>query len=211
MILMLFLILIVIVLGYLIGSIPFGYLIGKIKGIDIREHGSGNIGTTNVWRTLGAGYGLAAFACDFGKGVLAFYLGAWVGANFTDYWIGLEYLGLITGAAALVGHSWSIFLHFSGGKIVATGAGVVLAISPLTLLTVLAIWGLVLLLSRYVSLSSIAAALALPAAIYIWEKDWVLFIFAILTALTLLFKHWPNIKRLAAGQEFKLGSSKKSK
>ncbi len=196
----------VIILSYLLGSLPFGYLIGRLKGVDIRKHGSGNIGTTNVWRTLGAGCGIAAFIGDFGKGVLAFYLGTWAGTAFLSYWSGLEYLGLLTGSAALIGHSWSIFLHFSGGKIVATGAGVILGISPLTLLTVLLVWGLTLLVFRYVSLSSIAAALALPIAIYFWERDWILLIFAILVALVILFKHWSNIKRLIAGQEYKLGS-----
>lgn len=187
------------VVSYLIGSIPFGYIIARSRGIDIRQHGSGNIGATNVWRTLGPLPGAAAFAGDAGKGFLAVLLGRYVG---------LEGAELLTGLAALAGHSWPVYLKFKGGKIIATGAGVVLALSPATILVALVVWLAVLGIFRYVSLSSICAALSVPVSFYFFEGGWKNVAFGVMIAVFAVFKHIPNIKRLIAGTEYKVGSKK---
>lgn len=192
--------LIVIVVSYLIGSIPFGYLIGRLKGIDIRKCGSGNIGTTNSWRVLGPFYGILVLIGDVFKGVLAVWLGSLVS--------GVAGLEVFAGLSAIIGHSWPIFLKFKGGKVVATGAGVVLALSYPTLVTILLVWAIVLLLFRYVSLSSICAAVLLPIYFYLWEGNILYALFGALAAFLVVYKHLPNIKRLLAGNEFKLGSKK---
>ncbi len=192
-------IMLVLVFSYLIGSIPFGYIVGRFKGIDIRQHGSGNIGTTNVWRTLGPLFGVLVFICDAAKGIIGVMLGRYTG---------IEGIELLTGLAALAGHSWPIFLGFHGGKIVATGAGVLMALSPLTLVIVLGVWGLVLAIFRYVSVSSICAALVLPISLYVFNPNLHYLLFGLLVALLAIYKHIPNLKRLLAGNEFKVGTKK---
>lgn len=187
------------VVSYLIGSIPFGYIIARSRGVDIRQCGSGNIGATNVWRTLGPLPGAAAFAGDAGKGFLAVLLGRYAG---------LEGAELLTGLAAMAGHSWPVYLKFKGGKIIATGAGVVLALSPATILVALVVWLSVLGIFRYVSLSSICAALSAPVALYFFKGDWKYTAFGVMIAILAIYKHIPNIKRLLAGTEYKVGTKK---
>ena len=193
--------LLAVVVSYLIGSIPFGYIIAKSRGVDIRQHGSGNIGSTNVWRTLGPLPGALSFAGDAGKGFAAVWLGRYAG--------GMEGAELLTGLAAITGHSWPVFLKFRGGKIIATGAGVILALSPMTILILLVVWLAVLGLFRYVSLSSICAAVAVPISLYALGSGWKYTFFGALVALFAVYKHIPNIKRLLQGQEFKVGTKKK--
>lgn len=184
-----------VVVSYLIGSIPMGYLLGRARGIDIRQHGSGNIGATNVWRTLGPVAGIIALIGDTGKGVISVLLGRYLGGH------GLE---LATALGALAGHSWSVFLGFRGGKIIATGLGVFLALTPAAALLALGVWLVVVAVSRYVSLGSIVAALSIPLWMFFLHQPPGYIAFAALATLIAVYKHLPNIRRLLAGTESKI-------
>jgi len=194
--------------AYLCGSIPFGLLIGKLKGIDIRRHGSGNIGATNVTRVIGKGWGKLCFALDFLKGclpVLALVvLTGQTGCLKDQYGI----LPCAAALAAVCGHVYPVWIGFKGGKGVSTAAGAILALSPLPLLTALAVWVAVFYISRYVSLASILAAAFLPAACWLYGLAGIgrkasateLGLLVLLAVLTIL-KHASNIKRLCNGTE----------
>lgn len=203
----------VFLLSYLIGSIPFGLLIGKWNGIDVRTAGSCNIGATNVTRILGKKWGIPCFFLDALKG----YLPVWITIQFlcphahSDWTV---YLPACSAIAAVVGHIFPIWLKFRGGKGVSTIIGVILAISPLAMLTSLFVWLLFFLAFRYVSLASIALAVTLPLA------DWMLgivgfqlpnlpntFLLIVLAVLT-LFKHRTNLSRLIHGTENRFTRSK---
>ncbi len=191
--------------GYFLGSIPTGYLIGKYAGkIDIRQHGSGNVGATNVFRVMGKGWGSIALALDISKGYVAsFFLPAWFGVDHQVI------TALLTGAAAVGGHTWPIWLKFRGGKGVATSYGVFLGIFPKAVFCALVIWALVAMLTRYVSVASLAAALIFPIAVYHYYKS-IPELFAALTVSSLLsafifFTHRSNIGRLRKGTENKIG------
>ncbi|HHW44220.1 glycerol-3-phosphate 1-O-acyltransferase PlsY [Desulfofundulus thermobenzoicus] len=186
----------IVVASYLIGSIPAGYLLGRARGVDIRQHGSGNIGATNVWRTLGPVYGAVALLGDAGKGALA----VWLGRHFGGH--GLE---LATALAALAGHSWPVFLGFKGGKIIATGLGVFLVLAPLAALFALGLWLVVVALFRYVSLGSMVAALSVPLWMFMLHQPAPYVAFGVLVALIAVYKHRSNIKRLLEGTEPKIG------
>lgn len=188
-----------IIASYLIGSIPFGFILAKIKGIDIRQYGSGNIGATNVWRTVGPGAGLAVLALDAAKGAAAVFIGRQAG---------IEGLELLTGIAALVGHAFPIYLGFKGGKIIATGAGVLLALAPPVLLIALTVFLTAVLLSRYVSLGSVCAALSVPLTMFLLNYSLPYKIFGGIVCLFAVLKHIPNIKRLIQGTESKISFKK---
>lgn len=213
--------LIILILAYLAGSIPFGYLIAWAwAGIDIREHGSGNIGATNVWRTLGAGPGLMAFLFDFSKGLLPVTAALWLVrldefGNNGFLWASVICL---TGLATILGHAFPVWFQFKGGKVVATGLGVFAAITGPWALLPLAMFGLMLLLTRYVSIASICGALTVPVIFLIGfmtdhkvfpESDpagnRVFFTFACLAAAMIVVKHKSNIGRLIAGTEPRIG------
>lgn len=186
--------------AYLLGSIPSGYLLAKYwKGIDIRQYGSGNIGTTNVWRTLGPAAGIIVLIMDAGKGWLAVYIARHLGGN------GVQ---LAAALGAMAGHSWPLFLRFKGGKIIATAAGAVLNLAPVPTLIALVIWLVTLGLTRYVSLSSILAAVTVPIAMYALHFDRLFLGFGLVVAGFAVYKHIPNIKRLISGTEFKVGQKK---
>ena len=187
-----------IVAGYLLGSIPFGYLVSKYwKGINILEHGSGNIGFTNVLRTLGWPPAAVVLAGDISKGALA----AWVGI-FT----GGEIFGILAGLGALIGHSFSVFLKFRGGKMVATGFGVLLVLVPQVALMALAVWLCAVFFTRYVSLASILAGLSLPLTMFWLGESAALKVFGIVAAAFVIGRHRTNIKRLLRGEENKIGA-----
>ncbi len=193
--------LLVIAAAYLIGSIPFGYLLARFwKGIDIRKYGSGNIGATNVWRTLGKGPGMIVLALDLLKGVTAVLLAKQL--ENTD----IAVLG--AALAGMAGHSWSLWLGFKGGKIIATGAGAVLAIAPLPLLLAFLVWVTTVALTRYVSLGSILGAISLPLWMMVFQYHKTTLIFSVLVAAFAVWKHSSNIKRLLNGTEFKIGQKK---
>ncbi len=187
--------LLAIILGYILGSIPIGFLVARYWGkIDIRQYGSGNIGTTNVFRTLGLYPGCIVLIGDIGKGVTAALLGKWLGG---------EQAALLGGLAAIIGHSWSLFLSFQGGRGVATGAGVFLALTPKVILIAALIWILVIALTRYVSLGSIIAAASLPILMLIFRESALLLFIACIAAFFVIYRHRPNIRRLLAGTEHK--------
>ncbi len=191
----------IIVSGYLIGSIPFGFLLARFwKGIDIRKHGSGNIGATNVWRTLGKGPGIVVLLLDALKGVTAVMLAKQLGTN--------DLVVLGAALAVMAGHSFPLWLGFKGGKIIATGAGAVLAITPVPLLLALLVWGTTVALSRYVSLGSILAAISLPIWVALFDRQPSILVFSLLAAGFAVWKHASNIKRLLNGTEFRIGQKK---
>ncbi len=187
------------VCAYLLGAIPFGYLIGRLKGIDIRRYGSGNVGFTNVWRTLGIGPAALVLAGDIGKGWLSAFLG-------------FQLLGeagaLFCGLMAILGHTFSCFLHFKGGKGVATGAGVLLYLSPLTFLGCAVVLVALCAVTRYMSVGSICAALLAPVFLYLTGAPKIYILGISAAALYVIFLHIPNIRRLCNGTENKIGEKK---
>lgn len=192
--------------AYLLGSIPTGYLVARAKGIDIRTVGSGNIGATNAFRVLGKRAGAFVLAADALKGLAAVFLGALAGpllANIPNERIdvAVQWFHLVAGVGAIVGHSFTCWLKFKGGKGVATSAGVLLGILPPAFGLSLAVWLLVFLVSRYVSLASLLAAVTLPAATW-WRYESAPFRwFAILIGVLVIVRHRGNIQRLLAGTE----------
>lgn len=195
--------------AYLVGSIPFGLLIGKMRKTDVRQHGSGNIGATNVWRVLGPKWGAATFLLDAGKGFLAVRLAeniAWLRVPTPVPEEYLAYAGVFAALACILGHSFPIWLRFKGGKGVATSLGVLIGIMPpLATGAVLGVWILVFALSRYVSLASILAALALPATVgalfYFHDAGRAHLAFSCAAAFLVIRRHRENIRRLFAGTE----------
>ncbi len=180
-----------ILIGLLLGSIPFGYLVGRIKKIDIRKQGSGNIGATNVGRVLGPGYFALVFVLDALKGSGTVLIASALGQN--TYYAGL---------AAIVGHIFSPFLAGRGGKGVATSIGVMVCLFPKVFVAAVLIWIVVYLTVRYVSIASLAFALALPVGHALFGTNLLpnrIVVLAI--AVLIIFTHLPNIRRLAAGTE----------
>jgi glycerol-3-phosphate acyltransferase PlsY len=198
--------LLLISLAYLIGSIPTALIISKrFFGIDIREYGSGNMGATNTFRVLGSKYGTIVMVVDILKGVVASSLYEFLpfyGGNElqrTNFIIGL-------GMAAVIGHIFPIFANFKGGKGVATLFGMVLALQPVVALSCVGVFIFVLYLTRYVSLSSILAALMLPVCVlWIWNENEILYrVFTLLVALLVIFTHQKNIGRILRGVESRI-------
>ena len=187
-------------ISYLIGSIPFGLLFSKLKNIDIRNEGSGNIGATNVFRVMGKGWGVSTFILDFIKGYLPVLLFP-VLIHHSEY--ALPSLGLIIGICAVIGHNYPIFLKFQGGKGVATSAGALTALAPMAVGVGLLTFILFLALSRIVSLSSMAASLAVVISGWFFYAKTAPTLAIGLTALCLLiiWRHRSNIQRLLNGTE----------
>jgi glycerol-3-phosphate acyltransferase PlsY len=206
------------VASYLVGAIPFGYLIARWRGHDIRREGSGNIGATNVGRVLGLRWGLLVVALDFGKGAVPVALARLIPTP-TDSNLLPDTLPVLAGIAAFVGHLLPIYLRFRGGKGVATGCGVIAVLLPLSdpifgaliTLIVLLAWGLTLALTRYVAVASImAAALLFVLRLCITSEPWsnehvVVTTFCALGALLVLVRHQSNLRRLRQGTEPRLG------
>lgn len=193
-------IIIVVLAGYVLGSIPFGLILAKLfGGKDVRQHGSGNIGATNVSRVVGPLAGILTLLLDTGKGAAA----VWFAAKFTDYAAAAMMFG---GVAALLGHCFPVWLRFRGGKGVATALGVYLVLSPLAAATALGVFALVLAFWRYVSLASLSAAAAMPLLIYfLWAPGHapplVITIGTLFVAVLLFYKHDANLQRLVDGTE----------
>ena len=201
-------------LAYILGSIPTGYTAARlIKGIDIREHGSGSTGATNVLRTLGKGPGLLVLLIDMLKGILAIALVHWLFAAASpsimppavNLSIWFAWMVALAGLAAILGHSKSIWLGFTGGKSVATSLGVLLAMSWQVGLSTLLVFGVVLALSRIVSLSSIAGAVAVSVFMLVLHQPLPYQLFALAGGLYVILRHRSNIERLLAGIEPRLG------
>jgi len=184
-----------IIAAYLLGSVPTGLLLGKLYGIDVRTTGSGNIGATNLYRTVGRRVGILTLIGDCLKGALP-VLALKYAAMPSDY---AAYIGL----AAFCGHVFSVFLKFKGGKGVATALGVFLALSPLAVAAAVVIFAILMMIFRYVSLGSIAAAAVMPVAIKATGGDPIMYRVTIVIALIVIIRHLDNIKRLLAGSENK--------
>ncbi|MBN1448184.1 MAG: glycerol-3-phosphate 1-O-acyltransferase PlsY [Bacteroidetes bacterium] len=205
----------IIILSYIAGSIPTGLLVGRwFKGIDIRRHGSGNIGSTNVMRTLGWKLGLLVQAGDIAKGLVAVLLiarlhyGDFPFNNRTPF-DDITIVQIIAGLAAVLGHIFSVFLNFHGGKGINTAAGMLVGIAPIDISISLIVFALVLFSTGYVSLGSLSAATAFPTTMFIRFNVFnvdipsyhTLILFSIATTLLLFYAHRSNIQRLLAGQE----------
>jgi acyl phosphate:glycerol-3-phosphate acyltransferase len=200
----------IILLCYLIGSFPSGYLVGKSQGIDIRQHGSGNIGATNVLRVMGKKWGYLVFFSDSLKGFIAVKVGVWLASS-----AGAEatLAAVVAGICCIIGHNYTVWLRFKGGKGIATSIGVLLAIVPiLIVLIVLVVWLAVFFVWKYVSLASICAALSLPVAVLALfplaahGNYWVLVVFSLIVAALAVWRHRPNIDRLLQGKENRFGT-----
>ena len=236
------------IFGFLIGSIPFGLLIAKAGGVDIREHGSGNIGATNVFRIMGKGPGIACMTLDILKGlvpvILAVSLVRLEGRNpvmaigalseFSQPYpaakqLYVQLIHVLTGMAAIVGHNYSPWIGFKGGKGIATTGGVIIGLMPFGAVIVLLVFAIVTFTTRYVSVGSITAAIALPVMTHlgaryhhidndktqptlweagVWNKP--LFAFALLACVLAVWKHRSNIQRLMKGTESRIFSKKKA-
>ncbi len=190
-----------IVLAYVIGSIPFGLIIGKVfYRADIREHGSKNIGATNAYRTLGLVAGISVLLADFLKGFVPVLLAKSIVRPDL-----IPLVGVLTGIAAIAGHSYSIFLRFSGGKSISTAAGFIFALWPVVLISLLLIWIVIVAVTRYVSVASIVVAVMLPILVTIIYPRTEYTILTIIVAILLVYRHRSNIARLLAGNELKIG------
>lgn len=198
-----------ILIAYLIGSIPTAYIFGKVlKGIDIREHGSGNVGATNVFRTVGKIPALMVYVADFFKGFVVVAVLPGLGERFFQgSGDSYAFTYILPGAAAIAGHIWSCFLRFKGGKGVATTSGVVAGLFPWIFVGCLGIWIGVFSIWKYVSLASIAAAVALPILAVATGKSLSVVLFTSILCLVGVYSHRANIKRLIQGKENKLVKS----
>ena len=210
--------------AYLLGSIPTGFLVAKAKGIDIRAVGSGNIGATNAMRVLGKPAGIAVLLLDAAKGYAALawltpYIFNWYAPRFAEFYISFAdspvtlqiKFTVLAGIFAVLGHNYPCWLKFKGGKGIATTAGVYLALAPWALLIALAVFIIAIALTRYVSIGSIAGAIALPVTVWIMTPD-NLFLCIVTTAFGALaiYKHKSNIQRLMKGTENRLGKKKET-
>jgi glycerol-3-phosphate acyltransferase PlsY len=185
--------------AYLVGSIPFPVLITKwLKGIDVRDHGSGNMGTTNVLRVVGKGAGALALLADMSKGLITVLLAGMLEVPSID-------VGLVA-LATVLGHIYPLFAGFRGGKGVATGLGAFLGMMPFPTLIAMGIWMVFLALFRYVSLSSILASLSLPLIAFFLSYPTPKVAFALLIALLISYRHQENIRHLLAGTEDRFGT-----
>jgi glycerol-3-phosphate acyltransferase PlsY len=219
----------IVLLAYMLGSIPFGLIVSKSQGLDIREHGSRNIGATNVWRIMGRKFGLITFIADVLKGLAAVLVAKWLAARWAIHvplphgherveFFPADYAGIAAAMGCILGHSFPVWLKFKGGKGVATSLGVVFGMMPLAALLAFAVWGVAFKLSRYVSLASIVAAAALPVIVvglmffgpegWLVIQGWGNFYFSVAAALLVVRRHRENIKRLIAGTENRFGAPK---
>ncbi len=202
-------------IGYLFGSFPTGYIAGRYKGLDLRKVGSGNIGATNAVRSLGVIIGIVVLLVDVIKGLIpCIVFPKLIMKLFTDGYVPhLEYLSLILGVAAILGHNFSCWLGFKGGKGVATTAGVVGGLALIPFIICFFSWLLTLLVSRYVSVASIVAAIVLPLAMAIWPNDLtnrfgLLFWAFLILGVMVIWKHGSNIQNLMNGTEHRLFDKK---
>ncbi len=199
---------VLLILAYVAGSFPSGLVIGKaFFHKDPRDYGSHNTGATNSYRVFGAAGGLMVLILDAGKGMLGVYLGQQAGAMMIpEYQI---YMMILGGLLALVGHSCSLFLHFKGGKGVATGLGIILFLAPWETLIVFAVWAVIVALTRIVSLGSIVAAVLVPITMYFFAEPMPVTVFGLLAAILVVVRHKDNIIRLMQGKELKVERIKK--
>jgi glycerol-3-phosphate acyltransferase PlsY len=185
---------VIVVGGYLLGSVPFGYLIPRlVRGEDVRTRGSGNVGASNVWRVYGRSLGVPVALLDVAKGFVPAALGLWLGG---------DWIGVLAGAAAMAGHARPVFLGFSrGGKMVATAGGVAFALAPLAAGCCLVAWLVTFAVFRYASVSSMIAAVLLPVLCLAFGASWPIVGFTSVAAAGVLVMHRQNVRRLLDGTE----------
>ncbi len=190
--------------SYIVGAIPASFIMGKIaRGIDLREHGSGNLGAANTFRVLGRRAAVPVLLFDIGKGFFA----VWFVSGSMD---GAIWFSLLAAVSVVIGHNYSVFVRFSGGKGVGTTAGAFLALAPYAVLICVVIWIVTLLLTRIVSLASMVAAVLLPVSVYLSnlflgaETHGSVLLLSIVVAVLVIYKHRPNIQRLREGSEKKI-------
>lgn len=188
------------ILAYCLGAIPFAYLAGQLKGIDVRKHGSGNIGTTNAFRLLGVKMGILVLLGDACKGALAAYLGL----SLFGAWG-----GIVGGLLAMAGHNWNPFFGFRpSGKGVAAGFGVITVLMPQIMLLAIALFLLVVWTTRYVSMGSVVGALTVAVTVFIFPEPLAYRVFGLLSAFFVLILHRANFQRVLKGTEHKFGEKK---
>lgn len=192
--------------AYLLGSIPNGYLAGRLSGIDVRKHGSGNIGATNVLRVLGKPWGFAVFFADALKGFIAVRLAMYLASHTPETANYVEFYAIVAAAACVAGHSFPVWLRFKGGKGVATSAGSLAGVTPISAFTIFLVWLVVFKVTRYVSLASIVAASALPVVVGLLvvmkqTRGTVLLYFSVVMTALVIWRHRSNISRLLNGTE----------
>jgi len=195
----------IIISCYLLGSIPFGYIVGKLfKKVDIREFGSGNIGATNALRILGPSLASFVVIGDIGKGIFSIYLAQY---------FNIDNLLILTiaGLAVICGHDWSLFLGFKGGKGIATTIGVVFAFNPIIALLAVTVWVIVIITTRYASLSSIFALISIFVFTILFKQPYEYIAFSAIILVLGIFKHKDNIERLKLKKERKIGEKIKIK
>jgi acyl phosphate:glycerol-3-phosphate acyltransferase len=199
---------IVLIVSYLLGSIPAGHLAGRLAGIDIRKAGSGNIGATNVMRVLGKAYGYPVFSIDFLKGLAAVRLSILIATHGQSGRTSMELIGIVAAISSVIGHAFPVWLQFKGGKGVATSAGALFGLMPVAALIGIVIWIITFHVTRYVSIASIASAIVLPIVIFIMisvsqapTHTSALFYFSICLAAVVTWRHRSNLSRLVRGTE----------
>lgn len=188
-----------IMVGYVLGSVPTGYILGSAAGVDIRKAGSGNIGATNVARVVGKGQGVLTLIADAAKGFIPVVLAAQLGAA--------PMIVALAGVAAFIGHLYPVFLRFKGGKGAATALGVFLALAPLAAAILILIFAAVMLSSRIVSVGSMVTAAAAPLVVWAFDYPPVVTFTALFIGAAVVFRHRSNIRRLMEGTEPRLGSA----
>lgn len=193
------------ILAYFLGAVPFGLLVARMKGVDIREEGSGNIGATNVFRVIGKGWGIFTMILDALKGFVPAFFFPMLGNVDPVY-------GVLFGFAAIIGHTFPVYLKFKGGKGVATSAGMLLGVAPVAIGVGLLTFILTVVISRYVSLASILAAVAVGITAWVGgEKILIVKIALTMMSLLVIWLHRSNIKRLMNGTENRFGKKKGAK
>lgn len=193
--------LLALLLSFFIGAIPFGVIIGKMRGVDVRAAGSGNIGATNVWRVLGPKAGTAAFVLDVLKGVAGPLIARWLVP-------GDSVAAALCAVCSVLGHNFSPFIGFKGGKGISTSLGALFGLMPWVALIDFAIWGVVLAVSRRVSVASMTVCITLPILAFVWREPKANLVVAVFLGIMVFIKHIPNLKRIMAGTEPKIGQKK---
>ncbi|MBA3883502.1 MAG: glycerol-3-phosphate 1-O-acyltransferase PlsY [Chthoniobacterales bacterium] len=196
----------VLVAGYFFGSLPNGYLAGRLAGVDVRQHGSGNIGATNILRVLGKSWGFSVFFLDALKGFLSVRAALFLVTRVPGASEYAEFYAILAAASCVLGHSFPVWLLFRGGKGVATSAGAILGVMPIAAIAIFLVWLLVFQTTRYVSVASITAAIALPLVVAILvqmgrTQGVVLLYFSIAMTAIVVWRHRSNFARLRAGTE----------
>ncbi|HBW37286.1 glycerol-3-phosphate 1-O-acyltransferase PlsY [Desulfosporosinus sp. BICA1-9] len=185
------------ILAYSLGAIPFAYLAGQLKGIDVRRHGSGNIGTTNAFRLLGVKLGILVLLGDFLKGALAAFLG---------YWAYGPWGGIIGGFLVMTAHSWNPLFKFRpSGKGVAAGFGIITVLMPKVMFVAIALFLLVVVITRFVSMGSVVGALAVAITVFVFQEPFAYRVFGLVAASAVIYLHRSNIKRVINGTEHRFG------